>query len=92
MCHRGDVERAALDRRDAFECELAAAIDEPRLLGAVLDRLPRNGVVVGFVGLAEVCRVGVGDRAFRAHPMERRGRVETTGERDADLFADWEGS
>ena len=82
----GDVERAALQRGEPLGDELRAAIDQPRLLGAVLQRLARNLVVVGFVGLAEVRGVGVGDRALRAHPVERRAGVEAAGKRDADLL------
>ena len=83
----GDVEGAALQRRDPFGDQLRAAVDQPRLLGAVLQRLARNLVVVGFVGLAEVGGVGVGDRALGAHPVQRRAGVEAAGERDADLLA-----
>ena len=84
---RGDVERAALQRRDAFGDELRAAVDQARLLGAVLQRPARDVVVVRFVGLAEVRRVGVGDRAFLPHPVQRRARVEAAGKRDADFLA-----
>ena len=83
----GDVEGAALQRRDPFGDHLRAAVDEARLLGAVLQRLARDLVVVGFVGLAQVGGVGVGDRALRPHPVERRAGVETAGKRDADLLA-----
>ena len=55
---------------------------------AVRPRAARNVVVVGLVGLAEVRRVGVRNRALRAHPVQRRARVETAGKRDADLLAD----
>ena len=83
-----DVERAGLQRGDAFGDERGAAIDEPRVLRAVRARAARNVVVVGLVGLAEVRRVRVRDRALRAHPVQRRARVETAGERDADFLAD----
>ena len=85
---RRDVERAGLQRRDALGDERRAAVDEPRRLGAVRARAARNVVVVGLVGLAEVRRVRVRNRALRAHPVQRRARVEAAGERDADLLAD----
>ena len=66
----------------------AAAVDQARELGAVLLRLARNLVVVGFVGLAEIRGVRVGNRALRAHPMQRGARVEAAGKRDADFLAD----
>ena len=82
-----DVEGAALQRGEPFGHELAAAVDQARLFGAVLQRAARNVVVVGFVGLAEVRGVGVGDRALAPHPVKGGARVEPAGKRDADLLA-----
>ncbi len=65
-----------------------AAVDQPRLLGAVGERLARDLVVVGLVGLPEIGGVGERDRAFLPHPVERGARVEAAGKRDADVFAD----
>ena len=65
-----------------------AAFDQPRLLGAVGHRLARDLVVVGLVGLAEVGGVGVGNRALRAHPVQRGAGVEAAGKRDADFLSD----
>ena len=79
--------RAALQRREPFGDELAAAVDQPRLLGAVLERAARDVVVVGLVGLTEIRGVGVRDRALGAHPVQRGARVEAAGKRDADLLA-----
>ena len=83
----GDVEGAALQRGDAFGGELRAAVDQARLLGAVLHGLARDLVVVGLVGLAEVGGVGVGDGALVAHPVQRGAGVEAAGKGDADLLA-----
>src|SRR5204862_7773453 len=51
-------------------------------------RATRDVVVVGFIGLTEVRGVRVRDRAFRAHPVERRARVEAAGEGDPDALTD----
>ena len=59
-----DVERAALQRGEALGHELRAAVDQARLLGAVLQRLARNLVVVRLVRLTEVGGVGVRNRAL----------------------------
>ena len=67
-----------------------AALDQARLLGAVSHRLARDLVVVGLVGLPEVGRVGVRDRALRPHPVQGGAGIEAAGERDADFFADGE--
>ena len=83
----GDVKRAALQDRQSLGDELRAAVDEAGLFGAVLQRAPRNLVVVRLVGLTEVRGVGVRDRALAAHPVQRRARVEPARERDADAFA-----
>ncbi len=83
-----DVERAGLQRRDAFADKLRAAVDKPGVFGAVLERLARDLVVVGFVGLAEVGGVGVGVCAVNFHPVQGGRGVKTAGERDADLLAD----
>ena len=83
-----DVEGAALQRRQAFGGELGAAVDQARLLGAVLERAARDVVVVGLVGLAEVGGVGVGHRPLAAHPVQRGAGVEAAREGDADALAD----
>ncbi len=85
---RRDVERARLQRRDPFGDERGAAVDEARRLRAVCQRAARNVVVVGLVGLSEIRGVRVRNRALRAHPVQRRARVEAAGEGDADLLAD----
>ena len=87
----GDVEGAGLERGDAFAHERAAAVDEAGFFGAVFEGLARDLVVVGFVGLAEVGGVGVGDGALLLHPVQRGAGVEPAGEGDADLLADGQG-
>ena len=47
----------------------------------------RDVVVVGLVGLAEIGRVGVGNRPLGAHPVQRRAGVESARERDAHFLA-----
>ncbi len=83
----GDVEGPALEGCQALGHELWPAVHQPRLLGAVGERLARDLVVVGLVGLAQVRGVGVGAGALGAHPVEGRTGVEPAGERDADAFA-----
>src|SRR5262249_37575491 len=82
-----DVEGAALQGGEPLGDELAAAVDQPRLLGAVLERAPRNLVVVLLVGLPEIRRVCVRNRALLPHPVERGAGVESARERDADSLA-----
>jgi len=65
-----DVEGTRLERSDAFANKRAAAVDEAGLFCAVFEGRARDGVVVGFVGLAEVGRVGVGDGALQPHPVQ----------------------
>ena len=84
---RRDVKSARLQRGDPFVDELPPAVDEPRPFGAVFERAARNVVVVLFVGLAEVGRVRVRNRALAAHPMEGCARVEAAGKRNADFLA-----
>ena len=83
-----DVEGSGLQRGDAFANKRAAAVDEAGLFGAVFEGRARDGVVVGFVGLAEVGCIGVGDGALLLHPVQGGGGVEPAGEGDADLLAD----
>ncbi len=68
--------------------ERGATVDETRAFRAVHSRAAGDLVVVGLVGLPEIRRVRVGNRTLRAHPVQRRARVETAGECDADLLAD----
>ena len=83
-----DVEGAGLQRCDAFADERAAAVDQAGLFGAVFESRARNRVVVGFVGLAEVRRIGVGERPLLLHPVQSSGGVEPAGEGNAYLLAD----
>jgi hypothetical protein len=82
-----NVEGAGLEGGEPFGDQLRAAVDEPRLLGAVLQRASRDVVVVRLVGLTEVRRVRVGNRSLRPHPVQRRARVEAAGKRNADALA-----
>ncbi len=84
---RRDVERAGLQRGDAFGNKLRAAVDKPRLFGAVLQRAARDVVVVRLVRLAEVRGVRVRNGAPCAHPVQRGAGVEPAGEGDADFLA-----
>ncbi len=67
------------------------AVDEAGFFGAVLQGFAGDLVVVGFVGLAEVGGIGVGDRALLLHPVEGGAGVEAAGEGYADFFADGQG-
>jgi len=84
----GDVEGAGLKRGDAFANQWAAAVDEAGLCRSVFESRARDGFVVGFVGLAQVGRVGVRDGALLLHPVECGGSVKPAGEGDADFLAD----
>ncbi len=86
-----DVKGPGLQRRQPFGHELGAAVDQARRLGPVGQRLARNGLVVGFVGLAQVGGVGVGQGAFELHPEQGGGGVESARKGDADLLADGQG-
>ena len=82
-----DVEGAALDRSNAFGHQLGPAIDQPRLLGAIRQRLARNLVVIAFVRLAQIRRVGTGNRPFGTHPVHGSAGVQPPGKSNADAFA-----
>ncbi len=69
----------------------AAAVDEAGLFSAVLEGFARDLVVVGFVGLAEVGGVGVGEGALLLHPVKRGAGVEPAGEGYADFLAEGQG-
>ena len=85
------MERAARERAEALLDEGGLAVDQARDLGAVLERAAGDRVDVVLVGLAEIARVGAGDRALVAHPGDGDGGVEAPGEGDADALADGEG-
>ena len=85
-----DVERPALQRHQALTHELGAAVDEARLLSAVLRSAVRYPAEVGLVILPEVGGVGVRDRPLGAHPGDRGRGVEPAREGDADALADWQ--
>jgi hypothetical protein len=73
----GDMEGAALQRRQTLRDQLGAALDEARLLGAIAHGLARNLVVVSLVGLPQVRRIGERHGPLRAHPVQRRAGIET---------------
>jgi hypothetical protein len=78
----------APDGGDAFAHERAAAVDEAGVLGAVFEGLAGDLVVVGFVGLAQICGVGVGEGALLLHPVEGGAGVEAAGKGNANLLAE----
>gem|GEM_PF-6514897 len=82
---------AALDGGNAFVRQLGAAVNQAGVLCAVFHRFFGNGVVVVFIGLAEVGGVGIRQRAFEFHPQEGGGGVEPAGKGDADFLVDGEG-
>jgi hypothetical protein len=82
----GDVEGATLQRGNAFVGQLRAAVDQTRFLGAIPQRLARDFLVVGFIGLTEVGGVGVGDRTLLFHPEQGGAGVESAGEGNADFL------
>jgi len=81
------VEGAALQGGDAFVGQLGAAVHQTGFFGTVFERLARDGVVVGLVGLAQVGGIGVGHGAFLAHPQQGGRGVQAAREGDADLLA-----
>jgi len=85
------VEGSGLEGGNALADEGGAAVDEAGLFGAVLEGFAGDLVVVGFVGLAEVGGVGVGESALLLHPVERGAGVESAGEGDTDFLAEGQG-
>src|ERR1700757_4069103 len=57
---------------------------------AVFERLAGDGVVVGFVRLPEIGRVGIRQGALLLHPVKRGAGIEAPGKSDADSLADRE--
>ena len=80
------MEGTRLQRGDTFANQRAAAVNETGLYGAILHSRARNGVVVGFVWLAEVGCIGIGDGALLFHPEQGGGGVQPAGKGDADLL------
>ena len=80
------MERAALQNRESLGDELGAAVDQSRFLGAILQRTPRDVLVVRFVGLPEIRSVRVGDCTLAPHPVQGSAGVEAARECDADFF------
>ncbi len=85
------MEGTGLEGGDAFANEGAAAVDEAGFFSAVFEGFTGDLVVVGFVGLAEVGGVGVGEGAFLLHPVEGGAGVEAAGEGYADFLAEGQG-
>src|SRR5690606_5119368 len=80
-----EMEGAALNCDDSFAHERIAAIDEPRGLGAVLERDRRDVGRILLVGLREIGRVGVNLDALLVHPGDGGSGVEPAREREADF-------
>ena len=85
------MEGAGLQRRYAFADERATAVDQSGLFGAIIESRARNGIVVGFVGLAEVSCIGVGEGSLLLHPVQSSGGVEPAREGNAYLLTDGQG-
>src|SRR6185369_12848301 len=84
---RCDVKRTALQSREPLTDQLRSAINQARFFGAVFEGLPRNFVVVAFVGLTEVGRIAVGNGPLLTHPVNGGAGIESAGKRNADAFA-----
>ena len=82
-----EVERAALDRDDPLAHQGLAAVDQPRRLGAVLQRHRRDVRRRLLVGLRQVGGVGVDLEALAGQPGDRAAGVEPAREGDPDLAA-----
>jgi len=80
------VEGAGLQRGDTFANERAAAVDEAGLFGAILEGRARNGVVVGFVRLAEVGCIGIGMAPF-CFIQSRAAEVSSPPEKAMPTFS-----
>ena len=87
---RGHMESTALDGGKAFRNQLRPAFHQPRALGAITQRATRNIRVVSLVRLTKVRRVGIGHRAFGAHPVQRGAGVEPAGKRYTHALAYWQ--
>ena len=87
LAARGNVEGARLNGGDAFIHELSAAIDETGLLGAVFHGAAGNGLIVRFIRLSEVRRIGIGKRTLGLHPAQSAARIKTAREGNAHLLA-----
>src|SRR5262249_37170813 len=82
-----EVKGAALERDDAFLRHRLAAVEQPRLDGAVAERLLRDVADVALVGLSEVCGVRVDLQSPVLEPGDGAARVEATRESDGDGLA-----
>ena len=82
------MEGSARQCRESLGDERLLAIHEPGDLRPVDLGAARYRGDVGFVVLADVGGVGAWNGTRLAHPGDSDGGVETTGESDADAFAD----
>ncbi len=85
------MEGPGLECGDAFAHERQTAVDQACFLGAILERLARDGVIILLVGLTEIGGVREGQRALLLHPMQGGGGVEPAREGDADLLVQRQG-
>ncbi len=72
----GEVERAAAEGDQALVDQLLRAVDEDRVLRPDGGRASRDRRDIGLVGLPEVGRQRVRQRALLANPGDRDRRVE----------------
>ena len=82
------MEGAARQRGETLLDECFAAVHEAGLLGSVRETALGHVGQIGFVVLADVSGVGIGDSAVFAHPRHRDGGVQAAGECDADALTD----
>ena len=81
------MECTACDGGESFLNQCALAINQSSFLGSVLARPIGNRFDIGFIGLAEICGVGVRDCTVFSHPGHRDGSIESAGKGDTDFFA-----
>ena len=85
---RRNVEGTGLNGSNAFGHQLRAAVDQTGVFGTVLHRAVRNRFVIVLIGLTQVSRIGIRQSTLVLHPAQSCRGIQTTGERDTDLFAD----
>ena len=71
---------------ETFFNKCALAVHESCLLSTVLTCATGNRINIGFIGLAEVGGIGVGDCSIFPHPRHGNGGVQSTGKRDSHAF------
>ena len=78
---------SALNRGNAFGNQLFTAIDQTSPFSTIFFGTTRNGIVIVFVWLSQVCSICIRDCTLFTHPQQRGAGIQPTRKSNTNTLA-----